>query len=248
MKPRALYLLLLVLFSLLDSPLQAQQKGGLRTDSLPLFDAARKRLVPVLAYSPEHRGKLKPAILSHGYGGHNDAYGFIAWFLAAHGYYVASIQHEIPGDEPIPARGIPYVVRMPHWQRGAQNILFVIEELKKKEPGLDYKNLLLIGHSNGGDMSMLFSQEHPDLVSTVISLDNRRMPFPRSQRPRVFSIRSSDQPADSGVIPSPEEQARYQMKVVKLPATMHNDMWDGGTEAQKAEIIGYLADFLGIPI
>ncbi len=34
------------------------------------------------------------------------------------------------------------------------------------------------------------------------------------------------------------------MKVVTLPAMIHNDMWDGGTEEQKAEIVGYIDGFL----
>ena len=34
------------------------------------------------------------------------------------------------------------------------------------------------------------------------------------------------------------------MKVVKVPSTVHNDMWDGGTEEQKAEIIRYIDGFL----
>jgi hypothetical protein len=49
---------------------------------------------------------------------------------------------------------------------------------------------------------------------------------------------------DDGVLPSPEEQAQLGIKVVKLPGTTHNDMWDGGTAEQKAEIIRYLKEFL----
>ncbi|MBB5621242.1 hypothetical protein HDE69_002295 [Pedobacter cryoconitis] len=47
-------------------------------------------------------------------------------------------------------------------------------------------------------MSMLFATQHPELVDKVISLDNRRMPFPRVSKPRIYSLRSSDQPADEG--------------------------------------------------
>jgi len=124
------------------------------------------------------------------------------------------------------------------------NILFVIGELRKTRPNLEYGQLLLVGHSQGGDTSMLFAQTHPDLVQTVISLDNRRMLFPRTRQPRVFSIRSSDQPADDRVIPLLEEQAKLGMRVVTLPATIHNDMWDGGTEEQKAKMLRYTAEFL----
>jgi predicted dienelactone hydrolase len=220
--------------------------ADVKRESFSLIDPARDRPIPVVIYTsatPEG-GQLKPAIISHGYGGKNTAYGFIATYLATHGYYVASIQHEIPSDEPLPTTGKPYETRMPSWQRGVQNILFVLGELKKTQPDLDYSRLLLVGHSHGGDTSMLFAQEHPALVQIVISLDNRRMPFPRTKRPRIFSIRSSDQAADEGVIPTPDEQAKLGMKVVQLPATIHNDMWDGATDEQKADMIRHIASFL----
>jgi poly(3-hydroxybutyrate) depolymerase len=62
---------------------------------------------------------------------------------------------------------------MPNWKRGSDNIHFVIEELQKQKPDLDAAHVLLTGHSNGGDMTMLFAQQYPSLVSQVISLDNR---------------------------------------------------------------------------
>jgi len=109
---------------------------------------------------------------------------------------------------------------------------------------LYYHNLVLIGHSNGGDMCMLFAQQHPQLVAKVISLDNRRMPFPRTAHPRIYSLRSSDQPADEGVLPTAEEQAQYHMRIIQLPNTMHNDMGDHGTDEQKQEIVRYILEFL----
>ena len=229
-----------------QSPATGSEGSGVKTETLALVDPARGRQIPVAIYAavPPSEQKLKPAILSHGYGGKNTDYSFIANHLAAHGYYVASIQQEIPGDEPLPKTGKPYETRMPSWERGAQNILFVLGELRKTRPDLDYGQLLLIGHSHGGDTSMLFAREHPDLVHTVVSLDNRRMPFPRTKSPRLFSIRSSDQPADEGVIPSLEEQFRFGMRTVKLSATIHDDMWDGATKKQKAEILRHIDEFL----
>jgi predicted dienelactone hydrolase len=226
---------------------QRSPEAGVVTETLPLLDDARKRSVPVTIYTDKASQTRGPrlAIISHGYGGKNTDYGFIATYLATHGYYVASIQHEIPGDEPLPKTGNPYETRKPSWERGVQNILFVRAELKKRRPDLDVGNLLLVGHSHGGNTSMLFAKEHPDLVHTVISLDNRRMPFPRTSKPQLFSLRSSDQPADDGVLPSPEEQTKFGIKVIKLPATNHDDMWDGATAAQKAEMIRCIDEFLG---
>ncbi len=106
----------------------AAAPAAMLTDSLALFDGTRQRAVPVALYFPGGWGpntRLKAAILSHGYGGRNTAYSFIARNLVARGYFVASIQHELPTDAPILTAGPPQVVRRPNWARGAQNILFV---------------------------------------------------------------------------------------------------------------------------
>ncbi|GAB3942185.1 alpha/beta fold hydrolase [Spirosoma harenae] len=209
------------------------------------MDKVRNRLIPVALYMPQSStDPLKLAVLSHGYGGSNKAYSFIAQNLVIHGYLVASIQHELPTDEPLPMSGNPYEVRMPNWQRGSDNILFVIKVLQKLKPNLDADHVLLIGHSNGGDMTMLFAQQYPSLVNQVISLDNRRMPPPRVRRPRILSIRSSDQVADKGVLSTPEEQQQFGIRIVQLPATIHNDMWDGATLSQKQEINKAISDFI----
>ena len=236
----------------LSSSDAAEEQSGSLTmmnhETLELFDSARNRAVPVVIYSDlaAQGAKLKPAIISHGYGGKNTDYRFLAEHLAKRGYYVASIQHDVPGDEPLPKTGKPYEVRMPSWKRGVENILFVLAEVRKSQPELRFDQLLVVGHSQGGDMSMLLTRDHPELVHAVISLDNRRMPFPRTKQPRILSIRSSDQPADEGVIPSPEEQAQLGITIVKLPATKHDDMWDRATDAQKGEILRHIDAFLGL--
>jgi predicted dienelactone hydrolase len=222
-----------------------QESHSIITDSLNLFDNTRNRVVPLaLYYIKKPYSRQKIVILNHGYGGRNTGYSAIAKALAGHGYMVVSIQHELPGDAPMPTTGPVYEVRKPFWQRGATTILFAINELKKKWPGLYYDSLVLIGHSNGGDMSMLFAQQHPKLVAKVISLDNRRMPFPRTDHPRIYSLRSSDQPADEGVLPTAEEQAQFHMRIIKLSNTIHNNMGDNGTDEQKQEIISYILEFL----
>jgi predicted dienelactone hydrolase len=219
----------------------------LRADTARVLDAARHRPIPLVIYTPANvaaRPKHKVALLNHGYGGTNADYSFVAKNLVVHGYYVVSLQHELPGDAPLPTTGPPAVVRRPHWERGVQNMRFVLQELQRTQPALDYRHLLLMGHSNGGDMVMLFAQQYPRLVERVISFDNRRMPLPRAHRPRVLSLRSSDQPADAGVLPTPAEQAKFKTTIVPLPATLHNDMWDGATTAQQQEMNTLISDFL----
>ncbi|QNK64367.1 dienelactone hydrolase family protein [Pedobacter sp. PAMC26386] len=217
-------------------------------DTLNWVDQTRKRLVPVAIYKPSNTSNGKVVILNHGYGsnewGSFKAYSYLANYLASKGYTVVSIQHELASDELLPTIGKPSEVRRPNWERGVQNILYVIIQLKKERPDLDYKRLNLVGYSNGGDMVMLFATEHPELVAKVISLDNRRMPFPRINKPVIYSLRSVDQPADEGVIPNREEQQKLGIKVVNLKNTTHNEMDDHGNDYQKAEINSLVLEFL----
>lgn len=220
------------------------------TDSLQLVDPTRQRRIPLVRYFPQPgRGpahQLKVALLNHAYHGKNTDYKFLADNLVAHGYYVISIQHELPGDEPLAMTGNLYQARYPNWERGVQTIRFVLQELAQRQPQLDWQHVLLMGHSNGGDMVMLLAQEHPELrqVQQLISFDNRRVPFPRRPYPRVLSLRSSDQLADAGVLPTTTEQTQFGIELIQLPSTIHNDMWDGATEAQKQQMNAAVSHFL----
>ena len=217
------------------------------TEQWALFDSARQRAIPVMLYLPARSSstlRLKPAILSHGYGGHSTDYSFVAQTLVADGYAVASIQHELPTDAPMPTVGNVREVRQPFWERDVRNTLFVRQGLRRKYPGIDLGELLLVGHSKGGDSAMLFAEEHPALVARIISLDNCRMPLPRASLPKVLSLRSSDQVADPGVLPTPAEQARFGITIIQLQNTRHNAMQDGGTKAQKQAISAAIVRFL----
>lgn len=242
----------LLIFSLLTSCLINKKAADDRactfiSDTLTLFDQSRNRAIPIAVYKPQVDS---PAIVifSHGYGqnkgGDYLAYSYLTDYLASKGYFVVSIQHELPTDSLIPATGIPQIVRRPFWERGADNILFVINELKKSNPDLNFKHITLIGHSNGADMTALFPQRYSGIVDRIITLDNRRMVLPRTTNPKVYSLRSSDQPADDGVLPTEEEQKRYGITIIKLPNTIHNDMDDKGTPGQHKEIMDYILTFL----
>lgn len=218
-------------------------------EKLSLFDSARNRSIPVALYRPPQQDKPAPLILfSHGYGGNqpgsNLQYSYLTKRLAEAGYWVASIQHELPADSLLPATGIPQVVRRSNWERGAENIKFVLKQLSRTVPGPDYSQVVIMGHSNGGDMSMLLAQQDPGLACKVITLDNRRVAIPRSRHPRLYSLRSSDQPADEGVLPDAAAQKRFGITIIRLPATIHNNMDDKGTVQQKEEIVNYILRFL----
>jgi predicted dienelactone hydrolase len=226
----------------------AWRRMEVKTDSFRLFDPQRQRVILVLTYAPAsgapRKARLKLALLNHGYGGHNSEYSFVARNLVAHGYFVASLQQDLPGDAPMPTTGDVYKTRYPYWERGVQNMRYVLQQLPRLHPEVDPRHLLLLGHSNGGDMVMLFAKEYPGQAERLISLDNRRVPLPRARRPRQLSLRSSDQVADPGVLPTPAEQARFGTQLVQLPATLHNDMWDGATPTQQQEMNAAISRFL----
>jgi len=70
------------------------------------------------------------------------------------------------------------------------------------------------------------------------------MTIPRTKKPQILTIRSSDQRADEDVLPGETEQKKFGIKVVKLEDTKHDDMWDGATGAQKREINRIIIEFL----
>jgi dienelactone hydrolase len=220
-------------------------------DTFHVFDASRKRVILLAVFQPKTDQPLpnQPVVLySHGYR-YNQPGGYLthatlATFLASKGYLVICIQHENPTDSILPLEGIPKIVRRTNWERGAANILFVREACKKTYPTADFDHLTLIGASNGGDMSMLFAQKYPNLLDKIISLDNRRCDFPRTSRPKIYSLRSSDQVADAGVLPTLEEQKKYGMTIIALKNTIHNKMNDDANPRQRNEMNTYLLAFL----
>ncbi|OXA98971.1 alpha/beta fold hydrolase [Flavobacterium pectinovorum] len=226
---------------------KSKESHELREYGITLFDTLRARQIPIYFYNTND-WKQKVVIFNHGYGKNNPGsyktYSKICRHLAQNGYFVISIQHEIPGDAPLAMEGIFYETRMPNWESGVQNIKFVIEEGKKIFPTLNWKDITLIGHSNGGDMTMLFASKYPQSITNAISLDNRRMLLPRSESPRILSLRGSDYPPEPGVLPSEEEQVKFKMKIIYLKDIRHSDMDDKGTASQLETINNYIIDFL----
>lgn len=246
------------LFSLLlifgSSPLLQAQSGYSKQyslDTLTWVDSARNRPIPVAIYQPKLNGQQNwkgLVLFSHGYGANQGGdylhYSYLTTALASKGYLVISIQHELPTDSLIPTQGIPQAVRMPFWERGSDNIHFVLRHWQETHPSLKNLAVILIGHSNGGDMTALFSQRYPNLSGKIITLDNRRMPLPRTAHPRVYSLRSSDQPADPGVLPAPEEQAKFHTTIIPLTGIRHGDMDDTGSPSQHKAILAHLYHFM----
>ena len=233
----------------------AISKWGIRHETLDLFDASRQRPVAVdLAVRRDYElkaddgfWKLPVAVISNGNTVKNTEYSFLANVLAARGYLVASIQQDIPTDPPLmTVPGAPYVGRLGVYQKGEANILFVLGELKNRQPNADYAHLTLVGHSNGGDTAMYFAKEHPDLVTKVVTLDNLRVPFVLNNKVKILSFRSKDPnfKTDPGVLPSAQQAVKDGIDIIKTPF-QHTEMSDRGPDSVKEKIQGTLDRFLG---
>src|SRR5262252_10555665 len=230
-------------------------KWAIKHESITFYDQARDNR-PVAVDVAVRRDKemqanagmitLPVAILNHGNTVKNTEYSFLANILAARGYEVVSIQHDLPTDPPMVTKpGELYVGRLGQIQRGVANIKFVVEEMKKAQPSADYDHLTVVGHSMGGDITMYFAKQYPDEVKKVVTLDNLRVPFITSGKFKILSFRSKDPQfkADPGVVPSDDICEKAGITVVNT-AFQHNDMRDTGSEEAKTSIQGMLDKFL----
>src|ERR1700761_324321 len=189
---------------------------------------------------------LPVAIVNHGNTVKFTEYSFLANIFAARGYLVVSIQHDLDSDDPMVTKvGEEYVGRRLQYNRGIANILFTIDELKRRYPDADYRHLTLIGHSNGGDISMYFAKLHPDLVKKVVTLDNLRVPFLTDGKVKILSFRSKDPvfKADPGVVPDDATCAKAGITVVQTEY-QHNWLSDRGPDHVKESIQSRLQAFL----
>jgi len=229
-------------------------KFAIRHEMLSLFDAARQRPISVeIAVRRDYETKanlglwkLPVAIISNGNTVKATEYSFLANVLAARGYLVASIQQDLPSDPPLMTHvGQKYVGRSEVYMRCEANILFVLNTLKGRQQNADYDHITLVGHSNGGDVSMYVAQQHPELVSKVITLDNLRVPFVLSDHMKILSFRSKDPhfKTDPGVLPTPEDAKALGIDIVNTGA-QHTDMSDRGPDSVKENIQATLDHFL----
>lgn len=226
-----------LLLAIIFSCIAFSNAYALESKTLDMFDKTRSRNVPVVIYQGETINK-PVVIISHGYGAKNTEYSFIANALATRGYFVVSIQHDLKTDKALPTTGNLFDRRKPLWERGVQNILFVMNELQKIEPQLDLNKVILIGHSNGGDMSMMMAQLYPDRLSKIISLDSRRYPFPRNKGLDILRFGAIDDEPDEGVVPESGVQVIY------VKGARHIDLSDRGSPEIKDEIQKSIIKFL----
>jgi hypothetical protein len=229
-------------------------RWAIRHETLTFFDAERSRTVEVdIAVRRDREMQanagmitLPVAILNHGNTVKFTEYSFLANVFAARGYMAVSIQHDLDSDAPLMTNvGELYVGRLPVYKRGVANIEFAIGKLKAIQPNSDYDHLTMVGHSNGGDISMYFAKTHPDEIKKVVTLDNLRVPFMTDGKFKILSFRSHDEvfKADPGVVPDEDICEKAGITVVNTGA-QHTDMSDRGPDALKLRIQDQLDKFL----
>ncbi|SPR05085.1 Uncharacterised protein [Orientia tsutsugamushi str. Gilliam] len=232
------------------------------------YDELRKRQVPVSLYLPEKASNPLPTIVfGPGYQGLEGLteeellkrykckqYTYLAEYFTAKGYAFVSIQHDVFGDvdglEKVDLNTIQDEARRHLYIRGEANILFALAQLEQQNLPLCLDNLILSGHSNGGDIAKYFVNQHPDLVHCVILFDARRARLrPISPLP-VLMFEADDTTTDVGVISEPVQEnnamrANLDLTVIKPSGALHESYMDGEiTEPLKKKIFSALDWFL----
>jgi len=230
-------------------------KWAIRHETLTFYDASRDNRPVQVDVAVRHDKEMQAnagmavlpvAILNHGNTVKFTEYSFMANVFAMRGYMVVSIQHDLPTDAPMVTKvGELYVGRQPQYLRGIANIKFAVEEMQKVQPNATYDHLTMVGHSNGGDISMYFAKLYPDQIRKIVTLDNLRVPFLTDGRFKILSFRSKDPQfkTDPGVIPPEEVREKSGIQVVET-GFRHNDMRDNGPNEAKASIQDMLDKFL----
>lgn len=209
-----------------------------------LVEPETQRAIPLVIHTPAPSACTLPcpvAIFGTGYLVTAEEYSAIGSTLAEAGYLAIVVQYDLPDDPPMPDTGDLRSDRGPFWHRGVLALTTVLARLPPEFPGYAWSRLTLLGHSQGGDIAALFANQNPERLEALITLDNRRVPLPREAPFPILSLRSADQLADAGVLPSASTAAC----IVTLPGTRHDDMTDGGPEATRGPLLAALRSFIG---
>ncbi len=118
--------------------------------------------------------KPRVAIVNHGNTVNHTEYNFIGDVLATQGYLVVSIQHDLKGDPPLSMVRASRIVgrHADRIERGEKNILFAIDEIKKRLSESQLRQRDHVRSLAGGDIAMYLRRPHPDLVNKIVTLDN----------------------------------------------------------------------------
>jgi hypothetical protein len=216
-----------------------------------IYDESRNRNIPIQISFPSDKSKclkLSPCpvvFLSAGYGNTHTEYSFISLQLNELGYLVVAVGHELPSDPALSLSGDLFETRSENWRRGAKTLDYLQKYLANRFTEYDFENLILVGHSNGGDISAWLGNEGKPYIKTIITLDHRRVPLPRRHDIKILSIRASDFPADDGVLMTKTDLDKYDACIVEIPEARHNDIADFGPDWLKEKINLLIKSHLG---
>ena len=149
----------------------------------------------------------------------------------------------MPGDPPLSMQGFPFLGRIPSYEKGEKNILFVMDEIKKLYPEPDFTHVTMFGHSQGGDIAMWFAGKHPDMVNKIVTLDNIRVPILMAGKQRILTLRSNNFKADPGVVPTDAAAEDAGIEVVHTEF-QHDHLSDRGPDPTRNRVRDLLAKFL----
>ncbi|SDJ85977.1 hypothetical protein SAMN04488540_11496 [Ferrimonas sediminum] len=216
-----------------------------------IIDPERGRPIPIEVHLPgkppqcQVHSPCSVALVSAGYGVSHQDYQFLVQPLVKMNYLVITVGHELASDPPLAVTGNLYQQRQENWIRGAATLDFLRRSLKPNYQGFDFDRLLLVGHSNGGDLSTWLANHQGHYVRQLITLDHRRVPLPRDPDIAVLSIRAGDFAADEGVLPAAHElPSSHDIVVATLAQARHNDMTDRGPPWLKQAITTHIGRFL----
>jgi hypothetical protein len=103
---------------------------------------------------------------------------------------------------------------------------------------------VLVGHSNGGDISAWLANKGKSYISKVVTLDNRRVTLPKALQIQVLSIRTTEYPTVEHVLLTEREQEKYDSCLVEIEHSKHMDMTDYGATWVKEKVKTLIHGFL----
>ena len=238
----------------------------MNTIDLTLIDSSRARAIPVCVYLPDGDNSNLPVIIfSNGYQSQDDLkqqdvkpayknHTYLAEFFSNKGYGFITIQHDILGDkdglETIDPTLPQAQARRHLWERGEQNILFVINELKQKLPQLNFDKFIIGGHSNGGDIAKFYANNHVESISHIIVMDGRRCPIEPGKDLKLLIFEATDTSTDIGVIPDEGTETNPKRKnlewvIIKPKHALHASYSDSNiTNELKKYVLGAINWFV----
>lgn len=201
-------------------------------------DTVRNRTILLEVYKNNHDDfKNGLVIINAGYGCSNTEYSYLAKCFSKLNYLVVAVNHEIQEDPLIPSGENIYELRLPFWENGMQTIDEVGMYVKQHFPSVKLNRINLVGHSNGGDIAVLYATRNPEKVASLITLDHRRVPLPENENYPIITFRADEFAADLGLIPQISKAKNQNIKVIHLENVDHNFMRDNGTPEMKGTII-----------